>query len=96
VPEWFHCHPAQRGIEIEISFSKEDDARECEGKFEAVSFSQRVRRPARLVPRAGRRRAQRADRHDNPQPGVAAVGIALAPHLVHLLPRLGRGVVKCC
>jgi hypothetical protein len=38
VPEWFHCHPAQRGIEIEISFSKEDDARECEGKFEAVSL----------------------------------------------------------
>jgi hypothetical protein len=38
VPEWFHCHPAQRGIAIEISFSKEDDARECEEMFEAVSL----------------------------------------------------------
>ena len=40
-----------------------------------------------------RRHAQRADRHDDPQPYVGAVGIAPAPHLVHLLPRLRCGLV---
>jgi hypothetical protein len=31
----------------------------------------------------GRRRAQRADRHDDPQPGVGALDVAPPPHFVH-------------
>jgi hypothetical protein len=47
------------------------------------------------MPRIRRRSSQRADRHDNPQPGVGAVGGALAPHLVHLLPVVGMGPLRC-
>jgi hypothetical protein len=37
----------------------------------------------------GRRRAQRSDRHDDPQPWIGALDVALAAHLLDLLARLG-------
>jgi hypothetical protein len=38
VPEAFHCRDARDGVEIEIGFGKENDARDCEDLFEAASF----------------------------------------------------------
>jgi hypothetical protein len=38
VPEAFHCRPAPHGVEIEITFGREDDASECEEQFECVSL----------------------------------------------------------
>jgi hypothetical protein len=38
-------------------------------------------------------RPQRANRHDDPQPGVGALGVALATHRLDHLPRLGSGLV---
>jgi hypothetical protein len=46
---------------------------------------------ARLVESVGRRRTQRANGHDDPQPQVGAVSIAPAPHLLDHLARLRRG-----
>jgi hypothetical protein len=38
VPEAFHCRPAPHGVEIEITFGTEDDARRCEEHFEGLSL----------------------------------------------------------
>jgi hypothetical protein len=43
--------------------------------------------------RIRRRRAQRADRHDDPQPGVGAGGVAAAAHLLDSLARSRRRIV---
>jgi hypothetical protein len=45
------------------------------------------------MPRICWRLAQRADRHDDPQPGVGAVLITLLPHLLDHLARLGCRVL---
>ena len=45
------------------------------------------------MPRVRWRRSQRTDRDNHSQPSIGALSIALAPHLLDPLARLGRGVL---
>jgi hypothetical protein len=45
------------------------------------------------MPRLCRRRSQRADRHDDPQPHVGALDVALAPHVIDPLSCFGSGAI---
>ena len=45
------------------------------------------------MPRIRRWRSQRADRRDDPQSGVGALGVAIAAHLLDLIKRPARRFV---